>query len=142
MSSFRFILVLLLFVSRLACGLPLLTQQDTVQGVTMAVTPGALDEGNPVWEFAVAFHSSGPPLQDDLLQAAFLVAGGQRLQPLAWEGEGPTAAHHRAGILRFVALRSLPGDFEFHLERRGEATTRVLRWDFRGWFAMASPARN
>jgi hypothetical protein len=108
MRKFKFALILLLFASTLACASPALTQQHTGQGVTVAVTSGLLDEESLVWEFAVVFHSSGRPLQDDMLQAAFLVAGGQRLQPLRWDGEGPTSAHHRAGILRFVALRSVP----------------------------------
>ena len=137
MSKFKFILMLLLLACRMGYASPLLTQQDTAQGVTIAVTPGSLDEESVTWEFAVAFHSSGRPLQDDLLQAAVLIAAGQRLQPVAWDGEGPTLAHHRAGILKFVAPHAMPEQLEFQLQRRGEARPRTFRWDFRGWFALA-----
>ena len=138
MRKFRFALMFLLFAASLACALPSLTRQDTLQGVTVAVTPAPLHEESVTWDFAVVFHSLGRPLQDDMLQGAFLVADGQRLQPLSWEGQGPTLARHRAGILRFPAVRSIPEELEFHLQRPGEASARTFRWDFRGWLALAS----
>lgn len=134
-------LVLLDWLAAVPATAATATRKSVRHGVTVAVTPGALDTPAPLWEFAVSFHSEGRPLREDMLQAATLVAGNVRLKPLAWDGQAATREHHRAGVLRFLAVAPMPETLEVHIRMDREASARVFRWDFGGWYADLSPAR-
>lgn len=117
------------------------TRTSTARGVTVAVTPGTFDERASIWEFALAFHSTGARLDDDLPGGASLLAGLRMLHPIAWDGEGPTRSHHRVGVLKFLATSSLPEELELRVQRRGEPQPRIFRWSLGGWYAVNDPPR-
>ena len=99
-----------------------------VQGVTVAVTPGNLDEDSSVWDFAVAFDSQGKRLDDQILDSVVLVGDGRRIKPLAWEGEA-AGGKHRAGVLKFIAIQPRPKEMQLQMTRarRGQAADLPLR---------------
>lgn len=134
MGNGKFAAVLAVLISLGVAAWPTVTQTSVVQGVTVAVTPGNLDADSGIWDFAIAFEAPGQPLDDPVLDQVVLVAQGQRLKPLAWEGEGARRGH-RAGVLKFVAVRPRPRELELHLTRRGEARPRVFRFVFGEWSA-------
>jgi hypothetical protein len=132
----RFALFLALVVSLAVSAWPSATQKSVAQGVTVSVTAGNVGEDAGVWDFAVSFHSNGPPLDDNLMDNAVLIADGKRIKPLWWEGEAATLSyHHRAGVLKFVAFKPRPKHLELHLQRKGEAKPRVFMWEFGDWIA-------
>lgn len=136
-SEAKFALFLLVLFSLAVGAWPSATQKSTVRGVTVAVTAGNLGEDAGMWDFAVAFHSDGRPLQDEMLENVVLVADGHRAKPIAWEGEGPKArGTHRAGVLKFIALRPRPKIIELHMQRASEPRPRVFRWEFGDWVAL------
>ena len=95
----------------------------------MAVTAGNLGPDATVWEFAVALDASGKSrLSDDLLRTAYLVdPSGRRYPALAFEG-GPRAGAHRAGVLKFIALKPRPDWIELRIVRPGEKKPRSFSW--------------
>jgi hypothetical protein len=117
------------------------TQESDAGGVHVAVTPGRIDAQGPFWEFAVSFHSRGPVLRDDLMCIASLVVDGAVEAPAGWQELAPREAHHRAGVLRFLAAPWTPRQIELRLRRDGESEARLFRWDMSGWFALQLPAR-
>jgi len=63
-----------------------------------------------------------------------LVGDGRRIKPLAWEGEG-TGGKHRAGVLKFIAIKPRPKEMQLQMTRPGEARPRVFRFAFGDWSA-------
>lgn len=131
----RLALLLALAISLAVSAWPSATQKSVAGGVTVSVTAGELGDDAGIWEFAMSFHSNGPALDDNLMDNATLVADGKRIKPLWWEGEGATLTHHRAGVLKFVAMHPRPKRLELQLQRKGEARPRVFKWEFGDWAA-------
>ena len=105
-------------------GLP--AKKDTLNGVTITVTPREL--AGPTWEFQVVLETHSQDLKDDLVKSATLLTGGQKIAPIAWQGD-PPGGHHRKGVLRFDAPAKTPSGLELHIARPGESKPRVLRWE-------------
>ena len=114
---------------------PAMTQTSVVQGVTVAVTPGSLAADAGIWDFAVSFDAGVRRLDDEILDDAVLVGDGMRIKPLAWEGEPAGVRGHRAGVLKFVAPKPRPREFQLELARPGEARPRVFHFVFGEWSA-------
>jgi hypothetical protein len=134
MGNGRFAAILAVLISLGVAAWPSVTQKSVAQGVTVAVTPGNLDEDSSVWDFAVAFDSPARRLDDEVLDSIVLVGDGHRVKPLAWEGE-KAGGHHRAGVLKFIAIQPRPKEMQLELTRRGEAKPRVFRFVFGDWSA-------
>ena len=113
------------------------TRESDLGGVHIAVTPACLEEDVPLWDFAVAFQSAGPALDDEMLASASLFVDGSAQSPIAWQEIVPSETHHRAGVLRFVAPTEASTLVELRLRRTGEARPRVFRWYTGGWLAFA-----
>lgn len=103
----------------------LAAQSSSSAGVTVKATPRTL--AGPVWEFELVFDTHSQDLKDDPAKSARLHAGGASAAPLVWQGD-PPGGHHRKGVLRFKALTPTPAAFELRLERAGEPSPRVFRW--------------
>lgn len=109
-----------------AYAVQLRAQSTEAQMVTVTVTPHQLAAGK-AWEFDVAFSTHVQPLDEDLMQSAFLVdASGQRRGPLAWRGDGP-GGHHRKGVLVFAPLEPRPATVELQIQRSGESVPRSFK---------------
>jgi len=134
MGNGRFAAILAVLISLGVAAWPSVTQTSVVQGVTVAVTPGNLDEDSSIWDFAVAFDSPGKRLDDEVLDSIVLVGDGHRVKPLAWEGE-KAGGRHRAGVLKFIAVKPRPKELELQMTRPGEAKPRVFRFVFGDWSA-------
>ena len=63
-----------------------------------------------------------------------LVGDGRRIKPLAWEGEG-IGGKHRAGVLKFIAIKPRPKEMQLQMTRPGEARPRIFRFAFGDWSA-------
>lgn len=127
MGNGKFAIILAILISVGVAAWPSVTQKTVAHGVTVAVTPGNLDEDTSIWDFAVAFDGHGKRLDDAVLDDFVLVGDGQRIKPLAWEGEGDRVSH-RAGVLKFVAMHPRPKELELRMIRRGEPKPRVYRF--------------
>ena len=104
-------------------------QSSSQSGVTVKVTPRSL--AGAAWEFEVVFDTHSGDLKDDLLKAAVLIADGSApSSPSGWQGDGP-GGHHRKGVLRFKPAAASPARVELRLQRPGEASPRVFRWQLR-----------
>ena len=134
MGNARFAAILAVLISLGVAAWPSATQKSVVQGVTVAVTAGNLDESASIWDFAVAFDGRGRRMDDRVMEDFVLVGDGQIVKPLGWEGQG-AAVGHRAGVLKFIAIRPRPKELELRLARRGEAKPRVFRFGFGDWSA-------
>lgn len=134
MGNGRFAAVLAVLISVGVAAWPSVTQKSVVQGVTVAVTPGNVDEGSRMWDFAVSFHGQGKRLDDEVMENFVLVGDGHRVKPLAWEGDGSRSTH-RAGVLKFIAIQPRPKELQLQLVRKGEAKPRVFRFVFGDWSA-------
>lgn len=134
MGNARFAAILAVLISVGVAAWPSVTQKSVVQGVAVAVTAGNLSADTSVWDFAVAFDSPTRRLDDEIMESVVLVADGQRVKPLAWEGE-QAGGRHRAGVLKFIALQPRPKEMQLELTRRGEAKPRVFRFAFGDWSA-------
>lgn len=135
MGNGKFAAILAVLISVGVAAWPSVTQKTVVQGVTVAVTPGNLDEDSSIWDFAVAFDARGKKkLEDEVMDNFVLVGDGRRMKPLAWEGE-KAGGKHRAGVLKFIALKPRPKEMELQLTRPGEAKPRVYRFVFGDWSA-------
>jgi hypothetical protein len=134
MGNGKFAAILAILISVGVAAWPAVTQKTVAHGVTVAVTPGNLGEDTSIWDFALAFDGQGRRLDDSVLDDVVLVAGDQRIKPLAWEGEGSRLGH-RAGVLKFVAVHPRPKEIELQMIRRGEAKPRVYRFVFGDWSA-------
>lgn len=104
------------------------TQSISANGVTVKATPRGL--AGPVWEFELVFDTHTQDLSDEPAKSASLHAGGETAAPLAWQGDAP-GGHHRKGVLRFKAISPLPAGLELRLQRPGESSPRMFRWQLR-----------
>ena len=101
-------------------------QSSAAGGVTVKATPRML--AGPVWEFELVFDTHTQDLNDDPVKSASLRAAGVAgAVPLAWQGD-PPGGHHRKGVLRFKAPTPVPAAIELRLQRAGEPSPRVFRW--------------
>jgi hypothetical protein len=101
-------------------------QSSSAAGLTVKATPRTL--AGPVWEFELVFDTHTQDLNDDPAKTASLhAAGGAGAAPLAWQGD-PPGGHHRKGVLRFKPLTPTPAALELRLQRAGEPSPRVFRW--------------
>jgi len=103
-------------------------QSSSAAGVTVKATPRALS--GPVWEFEVVFDTHSKDLNDDPAKSASLHAAGTIAAPVAWQGD-PPGGHHRKGVLRFKAIAPAPAALELRLQRAGEPSPRVFRWNLK-----------
>ena len=126
--GFRFFaLVFLLWITQ-AVPAEIVTQTSTVRGVTVAATAGNLSPEASVWDFAVVLSSRDKPLPDDLVKSAVLVdPQGRQYKALIWEG-APHTGTHRAGVLKFIAVKPRPEWVELRIKRPGEAKPRKFGW--------------
>lgn len=127
-------LVLTVALSFGVAAWPGATQTSVVRGVTVAVTAGNLEPETGIWDFAIAFDSRGPQLDDELMESVVLAGDGRQVRPLAWEGARPGGTH-RAGVLKFMPMQPRPKELELRIMRRGEAKPRVFRYVFGDWSA-------
>ena len=134
MGNVRFAAILAVLISVGVAAWPSATQKSVAHGVTVAVTPGNLEADASVWDFAVAFESRRRPLDDEIMESAVLVGDGRSMKPLAWEG-ARAGGHHRAGVLKFIAIQPRPKEMELQITRPGEAKPRVFRFVFGEWSA-------
>jgi hypothetical protein len=134
MGNGRFAAILAVLISVGVAAWPSVTQKSVAQGVTVAVTPGTLDADASIWDFAVAFDSQHKRLDDEIMDSVVLLGDGRRVKPLAWEGEG-VGGRHRAGVLKFIAIKPRPKELQLQLQRPGEAKPRVFRFVFGDWSA-------
>ncbi|MGB7540710.1 MAG: hypothetical protein WBM28_01690 [Burkholderiales bacterium] len=104
-------------------------QSTSASGVTVKATPKS-GSGN-AWEFEIVFDTHSQDLSDDLTQSAVLIVGsGARYSPLEWRGD-PPGWHHRKGVLRFDAVTPAPNRIELRIQRSGEPSARIYRWQVR-----------
>ena len=136
MGNGKFAAILAVLISVGVAAWPSVTQKTVVQGITVSVTPGTLDPGNGIWDFAVSYHAAGVRQLkgDEPLDNFVLVGDGRRMKPLAWEGD-KDGAKHRAGVLKFIAIQPRPKEMELQLLRPGEKKPRIFRFGFGDWSA-------
>jgi hypothetical protein len=135
MGSGKFAALIALLVSVGVAAWPSVTQTSQVHGVTVAVTPGNLDDDSSIWDFAIAFDAGGRRFEDEVLDDVVLVGEGMRIHPLAWEGEPTGVVGHRAGVLKFVAVHPRPKELHLEMTRPGEGKPRVFTFVFGEWSA-------
>lgn len=124
----RILVVLLALVLSLGLSAQVITQRTIVHGVSVAVTAGNLSAEASVWDFAVVLDAPRRNLTDDLVANAVLVdPAGRQYKPLIWEG-APPAGNHRAGVLKFLAVKPRPQWVELRITRPGEKKPRSFSW--------------
>lgn len=121
-------LLALLLPVAVAAADALPAQASSAAGVTVKATPRALS--GPVWEFELVFDTHSQALNDDPAKSASLHAAGVQLAPLGWQGDAP-GGHHRTGVLRFKPVTPAPAALELRLQRAGEASPRIFRWQMK-----------
>jgi hypothetical protein len=135
-----FALLLFLWVSQ-AVPAEIITQTSTIAGVTVAATAGNLSPEASVWDFAVVLSSRDKSLSDDLVKSAVLVdPQGRQYKALIWEG-APHTGTHRAGVLKFIAIKPRPDWIELRINRRGEARPRAFGWSLGAGMVASSDLR-
>lgn len=103
-------------------------QTNAEGGVTVKVTPTAIDSNAKVWRFAVVFDTRAGALTGDPAHFAVLVdSRGAKQAPLNWKGD-PPGGHHRKGVLQFPAPDQKVGTIELHLMNVGGIPERAFRW--------------
>lgn len=104
------------------------TQSSSERGVTVKMTPKAIDSPEGRWEFKVVLDTHSADLSDDLVQSASLTTNdGRTFKPLSWTGAAP-GGHHREGVLAFDIPKPRPATIELMISRPAEATPRTFRW--------------
>lgn len=98
------------------------------QGVTLKVTPNPWLAGDREWSFSIVLATHSQALDDDLARNVVLVIDGREVKPLQWTGAAP-GGHHREGRLGFPSPAALPQAVELRIQRPGEASPRIFRWD-------------
>lgn len=114
----------------IAGAAPALSEQSSMAaGVAIAVTPRAL--AGSAWTFDVVMVTHSGSLGDDLAKEAVLVADGSAPRPATgWQGSAP-GGHHRKGTLSFQAPSPTPAAIELRIQRPGEKSARVFRWQLK-----------
>jgi hypothetical protein len=124
-----FLSAVLLAVTGAQAASNLAPQSSREGGVSVHVTPRAMS--GSTWEFEFSINTHSGDLSEDLAKAVVLVAdGGKTYAPVAWEGAAP-GGHHRKGVLRFKAITPQPQAIELKLQRPGEPSPRLFRWQLR-----------
>lgn len=104
-------------------------QSSSDGGVSVKVTPRAIS--GDTWEFEITLNTHSGDLSEALDKAVVLVAdGGTSYAPVASQGD-PPGGHHRKGVLRFNAISPQPQAIELRLQRPGEPTPRLFRWQLK-----------
>ena len=103
-------------------------QSSSQGGVTVQVTPRPAPPGAQAWEFGIVLDTHSQDLGDVLVGATVLVVDGNELKPVRWIGPAP-GGHHREGTLTFPAPSGPVQAFELRLQRPGEPSPRIFRWD-------------
>ena len=104
------------------------TQSSVDRGVTVKVTPKAIDASDGRWDFSVVLDTHSADLSDDLTQSATLTTDdGRTLKPVSWTGAAP-GGHHREGVLAFEVPAPRPTAIELRIVRPGESAPRTFRW--------------
>jgi hypothetical protein len=134
MGNGKFAAILAVLISVGVAAWPAVTQKSVVHGVTVAVTPGNLGEDASIWDFAVSMDGGRKRLDDEPMDSIVLVGDGRSIKPLAWEGDG-AGGTHRAGVLKFIAMKPRPKELQMRVTRPGEAKPRVFRFVFGDWSA-------
>lgn len=124
-----FLLAILLAATGAQAAANLPPQSSSDGGVTVKVTPRVISGGT--WEFEITLNTHSGDLSEALDKAVVLVAeGGTSYAPVAWQGD-PPGGHHRKGVLRFKAISPQPQAIELKLQRPGEPTPRLFRWQLK-----------
>ncbi len=129
--GFAWVLIAALFVvvGMALAAADLSSRTSAQNGVTVKATPRVVSAS--AWEFQIVFDTHSQPLTDDLGKTAKLVGdGGKTYAPTAWQGDAP-GGHHREGMLRFDDVVPVPAYLELHIQREGEKTPRIFRWQTR-----------
>lgn len=114
-----------------AFGADLPQQSSQSGGVTIRVKPAEVLPSAATWAFQVVLETHSQDLRDDLVAAATLVDKGGKPHPAAgWDGD-PPGGHHRKGVLRFKAPTPRPDAIELRIQRPGEDSPRVFRWQLK-----------
>jgi hypothetical protein len=114
-----------------AAAAELATQKNSLNSVTVAVTPRTLSGDAEIWAFNIVLDTHSQDLSDDLAKSVVLLDGsGARYEPVAWDGAGP-GGHHREGVLRFKRITPQPQTIELQINRDGESNARVFRWELK-----------
>jgi hypothetical protein len=104
-------------------------QSSSQAGVAVQVTPRVVSGSS--WEFEFSINTHSGDLSEDVEKAVVLVADGSTsYAPVAWEGD-PPGGHHRKGVLRFNGISPQPQVIELKLQRPGEPSPRLFRWQLR-----------
>lgn len=111
-----------------AASTALPAQSSEANGVTVKVTPPQLLDGAAEWAFVVVLDTHSQDLSDDLVANSVLSVDGVELKPLRWAGPA-AGGHHREGMLVFANPGKRPAALELRLQRPGETSPRVLRWN-------------
>ena len=120
---------LFVFAGTALAAVDLAPRTSAQDGVTVKATPRPVSANT--WEFAIVFDTHSQALTDDLGQSAKLVDdGGGTYAPTIWKGD-PPGGHHRKGTLRFDGVAPAPAYLELHIQRAGEKTPRIFRWQTR-----------
>ena len=136
------ILALILFLSiSQAVPAQIITQTSTVRSVTVAATAGNLSPEASVWDFALVLSSPHQALPDDVVKSAVLVdPQGRQYKALIWEG-APHSGTHRAGVLKFIAIKPRPDWIELRIQRPGESRPRRFGWSLGAAMVASSDVR-
>ncbi|MBM3732905.1 MAG: hypothetical protein FJW24_05480 [Acidimicrobiia bacterium] len=122
-----FLIVALFAVAGAAAASADLSPRTNAQdGVTIRAAPRAVSPSE--WEFEIVFDTHSKALTDDLGNTTRLVDdGGASYVPSAWRGD-PPGGHHRKGTLRFDKIAPAPAYLELRIQRAGEKSPRIFRW--------------
>lgn len=128
-SAYALIVVFFTVVGPASAGADFSPQTSAQDGVTVKATPRAVAAG--AWEFEIVLDTHSQALADDLGRTAKLVSdGGASYTPTGWRGDAP-GGHHRKGTLRFDGVTPEPTYLELHIQRAGERSPRILRWQIK-----------
>jgi hypothetical protein len=127
LNSILFGLAAALVASAAAAALSAQSKMDAGVGIT--VTPQEVS--GETWTFDVVLVTHSGSLDDDLASEAVLIAdGGPPRRASGWKGSAP-GGHHRSGMLTFPGSKQVPAVIELRIQRPGEGSARVFRWQVR-----------
>jgi len=104
-------------------------RSNDTAGVSIVIKPKPIEPSTTVWEFDVTMNTHVKPLTEDLTAVSVLIENkGQRIKPIAWQGDKP-GGHHRRGVLQFPAPAGTPATFELQMTSVGGVDLRTFRWE-------------